>query len=309
MVYGNENDPFMRGESYGRGPAGGNAPASGAYASKGYQGGGGGSNVILLVVAPWLVFLFVSALFTYGYYHNAEFTWVACGFIAAVSVTAVVTSNRDAHPSSQGLSALGILTLFALVFGTLAGLYNYEAHMGPYWNYDESREYTNVLPSEPAASFMDAGKIQFAQAARVDTTESVGYKHGDTYCVAPIKDANSGSRVEFWAVCVNQCGGRRDFRCDDASDPTARGAVTLIDHSTFMPSQMEYFHRAVKEAEASFDLVSSSEPLFVRWLKDPDTYQKDMFDAGTGHFVLFLFIYFVFNGVLAMQANYLLNRK
>lgn len=309
MVYGDENDPFMRGGPNGRGPAGGTAPAQGAYANSGYATKGGyqsnAANLILLVLAPWVTFLFVLALFTYGYYHNAEFTWVACGFLAAVSITMVATSNRDATSSS----ALGVLVLFAVVFGVLAGLYNYEAHMGPYWNYDESREYTNVLPSEPAASFMDAGKIQFANAARVDTTESVGYKHGDTYCVAPIKDANSGSRVEFWAVCVNQCGGRRDFRCDDASDPAARGAVTLSDHSTFMPGQMEYFKRAVKEAEASFDLVSSSEPMFVRWLKDPDTYQKDMFDAGTGHFVLFLFVYFVFNGVLAMQANYLLNRK
>lgn len=311
MSYGNENDPFMRGEpnSRGYGPAGSTAHATGGYPAAG-KGSVANSNLlpVLLVLLPWGVFFYVSCLFTYGYYHNAEFTWVSCGFIAAVSVTLVATSGRDPH-RGEHLSAMGFLFLFALVFATLSGLWNYELHMGPYWAYDESREYTNVLPSEPAASFMDAGKLQFAAAAHVDTTESVGYKHGETYCVAPIKDPNTGSRVEFWAVCLNECGSRRDFRCDDAGDASARGAVTLTDHSQFMPGQYEYFKRAVKEAEASFDLVSASEPMFVRWLKDPDTYQKDMYDSGTGHFVLFLFVYFVFNLVFALQANYLLTRK
>jgi len=300
-----ENDPFLRGGPHSRGPAGGTA-SQGAYYHTKPASSGGESSIYALVLVPWFVFLSVLLLFTYGYAHTPEFTWVFCGFLAAGSLTAVAMSRRDANPY---MSALGVLVLFALVFGTLGGLYNYEVHMAPYWNYDGSREYTNVLPSEPAGSVMDAGKLQFANVAHVDTTESVGYKHGDTYCVAPIKDGNSGSRVEFWAVCVNQCSGRRDFRCDDVSDPAARSAVVLIDHSTFMPSQMEYFKRAVKEAEASFDLVSSSEPMFVRWIKDPDTYQKDLFSAGTGHFALFVFIYFVFNGILALQANFLVKQS
>merc|ERR1719159_1832451 len=62
--------------------------------------------------------------------------------------------------------------------------------------YEEAREYHNVLPSEPAAAHADAGKITFAEAARIDTTKAVGYKAASTYCVAPILDPSSNNRVE-----------------------------------------------------------------------------------------------------------------
>jgi len=297
------SDPFLGGGGTGTRGAGVH-PGAGTY---GKSGGAHPFGLMVFVVVPWVLFAVVLTMFTYVYYHHPAVCWGLLAFAAACSTLTCMSSYRDGPPQTS-YAALGVLCLFALVFAALTGLYNYEKHMAPFWTYDESREYTNVLPSEPAASFLDAGKIQFAQSARVDTTESVGYKHGDTYCVAPIKDANSGSRVEFWAVCVNQCGGRRDFRCDDSGDPNARGAVTLNDHGNFLPSQMKYFERAVKEAEASFDLVSASEPMFVRWTADPDTYQKNMFDSGTGHFVFFLVLYVFFNGVLAMQANYLVRK-
>lgn len=299
-----ENDPFLRGAGgpHSRGPAGGTAPAYGKY---GAQQSGGMRDFVMLLALPWFAFALTLILFTYAYHHSQGLCWGVLAIMGAMSFTAAA-SYRDG--GNAAFSSVGILCLFACAFGGMVGLYNYESHMAPFYTYDESREYTNVLPSEPAASFLDAGKLQFATAAKVDTTQSVGYKHGDTYCVAPITDATSGSRIEFWAVCLNACGARRDFRCDDAGDPSARGAVALQDHGYFMPGQLEYFKRAIKEAEASFDLVSASEPMFVRWIKDPDTYQQNMFNAGTGHVAFFVFLYFLFNGVLALQANVLLRK-
>merc|ERR1719453_2840516 len=97
------------------------------------------------------------------------------------------------------------------------------------------------------------------------------------------------------------CAQRNDFRCDDAGDESARGGVVVMDTSFLTPTHFEYYQRAVKEAEAAFDLVSASEPLFVRWIKDPSSYQMAMFGAGSANFIIFGLIYFVFNGLLALQ--------
>jgi len=101
--------------------------------------------------------------------------------------------------------SLGLLSLFAVINAVLCGNYNYWNHMFQYWSYDENRAYTNVLPTEPAASHADAGKIVFADTARVDTTRAVGFKMSTVYCVAPILDDTQLDRVEYWAAGTDCC--------------------------------------------------------------------------------------------------------
>lgn len=226
-------------------------------------------------------------LFAKVYYHSPLVSWSFALLCVGSGILSVQMSK------SLYLRAYGGLLIFSAILGTTSGLYIYESHMAAYYAYDESREFTNVLPSEPAASVMDAGKLVFAAEARVETTQSIGYKHGDTYCVAPIKDTGSGTRVEFWAVCLNKCEARRDFRCDDVADPAARGAVVLADPSTFFPSQMLHYQQAVKQAEAAFDIVSATEPLFVRWVKDPDAFQQALLATATGQSAFFVIVYFL----------------
>lgn len=255
----------------------------------------------VLVALPWLVFTVVVCLFSYLYHHQPSLCWGLVGAAAVASFAAQAT-YREGEGGSANLSLIGLLSLFAVGFGSAVGLYNYEAHMAPYFSYDSSRAYTNVLPSEPAGAFADAGKIIFARQAKVDTAQSVGYKHGETYCVAPVTDPTSGSRVEFWAVCLNACGSRRDFRCDSAGDPSAHGAIAVRDHGFLLPGKMDFYKRAVREAEAAFDLVSSSEPLFVRWIADPDAYQEQSLSKGTTNVITAALAYFAVNGVFAWQA-------
>merc|ERR1719235_1022190 len=160
----------------------------------------------------------------------------------------------------QWFMFLGTLGFVAVIFGTLAGLYNYHTHMFQYWSYDENRSYTNVLPSEPAAAHGDAGKMVFANTARVDTTRAVGYKAGTTYCVAPILDDAQLDRVEYWAAGIDCCPSRGDFVCDDAWNPKAKSGVVVMDitgrrgdvHSrqggigmNFWKSEWEYYGKAV----------------------------------------------------------------
>ena len=169
--------------------------------------------------------------------------------------------------------------------GILLGLYNYHEYMFSYWAYDEFREYNNVLPSEPAAAHADAGKLMFSEDARVDTTKAVGFKHTDTYCVAPILDDTQSSRVEFWAAGMNCCGKRADFKCDDAWDDRARAGVVILDNDSWLPSHRDIYMKAVKIAEAAFDVVSAEEPLFVRWVVDPERVQNDFWKSGVGFLV------------------------
>lgn len=282
--------------------------ASGARATSGKGGGSSNPSVVALFLVPYVLFCIVAALFSYSFsYHSPWWTSILCCGIGLVSVSMIASSGRE--QGVTGMAAMGFLCLIALLLGASFGLWNYEVHMGPYRKYDESREYTNVLPSEPAAAFMDAGKIHFAEVARVDVARSVGYKHGDTYCVAPIKGAAQGSKVEFWAVGQGCCGGRRDFRCDDASDPNAHGALALMDQHYLTPSQVKYYQRAVRQAEASFDLVSASEPLFVRWVADPDARQAELLAEGQWQLGLALVGYAAVSLVFAAQASFVLNRK
>ena len=45
-----------------------------------------------------------------------------------------------------------------------------------YWLYHDSHAYANVLPSEPAAGYLDAGKLVFADEAHIDARRGMGFK-------------------------------------------------------------------------------------------------------------------------------------
>lgn len=260
--------------------------------------------IAINAIAGAAAFLAVMVSFTYLYHHSWEWVWILSGSIAAIG-WAMVTTNPAAQPG--GRRTTGALVVIAVIFGAIAGQRNYAKHMATYYNYSGSREFTDVLPTEPAAAHADAGKITFASVAMVDTTKSVGYKKGDTYCVAPIMEPSSGQRVEFWAVGMNCCSGRNDFRCGDVGSPAVKSGVVLMDWDTnsLLPTQHEYYLKAVKEAEAAFDLVSASEPLLLFWTKDPAGYVASMHTAAIGDLTVCTLFYAVFNTMVAyfsMQA-------
>merc|ERR550537_821201 len=157
--------------------------------------------------------------------------------------------------------------------------------MFPYYAYDENRSYSNVLPTEPAEAHADAGKIKFSHTARVDTTRAMGYKAGSVYCVAPILDDTQLDRVEYWAAGIDCCPSRGDFNCDDAWNPKAKSGVVILDSNALIPTKHDFYMKAAKEAEAAYQLSSAEEPLFVRWVADPQGIQDDYWRAGVGFLV------------------------
>lgn len=269
---GMETDPFL---THGTGARG--APRRGV--AKFDEGKGVFMGSGLLILIPWLTFMTLTVLYAFLYHHFREVVWlVGLGGVAL----SVMFMSLSARMDGRWYLFLGVLCMLAVVMGNLAGLYNYHEYMLQYWAYDQNRSYTNVLPSEPAAAHADAGKIKFAQSARVDTTKAVGFKAGDVYCVAPVMDETQTARVEYWAAGVNCCKQRADFACDSAADPKARSGVVILDTNSFMPSNRDFYEKAVKEAEAAYDIVSAPNPLFIRWVANPSQVQQGFYQAGIG---------------------------
>jgi len=265
----------------------------------------------LQVVLPWLMFTLIVMLFTYGYHHIPALVWVTAALCGCFACIFMFTSGGDQE--GRASVVLGVLCSFSILLAILGGLANYTWNMAPYWAYEESREYRNVLPSEAAAAHADAGKIFFAEAARIDTTKAVGFKAGSTYCVAPILDPSSTTRVEFWAVGMDCCAERGDFQCGDATaegTAAAHAGVVVMDNRFLNGvSHFEYFAKAVKEAEAANDLVSAKDPLYLYWVKDPEAVQSSLFAKGTSSFLLYSGLYLLFNANFAFLASKLPGRK
>lgn len=248
------------------------------------SGNSNAMGMLLLSLVPWLFFLTVSCLFAFAYHRERLLVWGCVFALAGASLMLMVLDSRNKSAGPWYLF-LGLLCFVSVTSSAFCGFYNYQTHMYPYWAYEENRLYSNVLPSEPAAAHSDAGKIIFSSDARVDTTRSVGFKAGSVYCVAPIMDDTQATRVEYWAAGLECCGQRSDFSCDDAWNPDARSGVVIVDQDSLVPTHHDYFMQGVHEAEAAFDLVSAKNPIFVRWVADPQEVQDEFWRSGVGFLV------------------------
>lgn len=264
--------------------------------------------MLWLIFVPWLLFVAIQVSFLFLYYHHFLTVWAivfSCVVLSAVAF--LVNLGRKAmirwyiFMSLLGCNACGI--------STVAGLYNYHAHAFQYYAFLTKQEYTNVLPTEPADSHVDAGKLVFSHDARVDVTRSVGFKAGSWYCVAPLLDETSGTRVEYWAAGVDCCTARGDFGCDDAWDSRAHAGVVYLRSSDNWPSELDYFNKAKKEAEAAYGFVSSDDALYVRFVIDPIALQDGEFTAAMGFVMAGSFAFFVASVVMGALLQVLSKRR
>jgi len=286
-----ENDPFLTHGGQNRA-----APRTGKGA---YQQPRSGVLVgaVSLIALPELVFAVITCLYAFVYHRFPEVVVLAVVGFVALSIM-FVTLDKSTRVEGRWYLFLGVLCFMATVMGTLYGLYNYHENFLQYEAYSANREYSNVLPSEPAAAHADAGKIEFSKSARIDTTKAVGFKQGDVYCVVPIMDDMQTSRVEYWAAGMNCCKQRADFQCDDAGSVDAHSGVVILDTNSFFPSNRDVYEKAVKEAEAAFDIVSSPNPLFVRWVKSPQEVQEMYLSSGWGYLLVGIAVYFLLSIIL-----------
>lgn len=229
--------------------------------------------------AFWLTIVLYNRV--YFYYSNYVLAFSALGFFITLAQASTGFGPKLSPTEPGGYAKpyrfpLNFLLCLAFGFGTFAGMYSYDTYSYLTFLYGNSRVYQDALPSAQAASYADAGRFSFASEVKVDQEKTVGYfaPDGHNYCIAPIKDLADVSTYEFWAVGYDCCSGATSgesgdtFQCDGASDPNARGGVVVFDTpGWFGASNKDKYDMARRKAEASFDLVSSPHPLYVRWVK------------------------------------------
>jgi hypothetical protein len=218
------------------------------------------------------------------------------------------TASAWARPIALG-------SLVACILGSVAGIFCYDAYGYFSMIYANSRSYANTVPSQPAASVADAGRMTFAKEAFVDQTHASGYSAPNdvTYCVAPIRDMVETSHVEFWAVGYDCCGWSGSFQCDASEDAEARGGIVVFDNPGYLvTSNKDYYDFARKKAEASYDLVSAKKPLYVRWVANENLDMMQKFYQGrvaafiilTSLLYAFLSAPFAYIGSIAHYKSY-----
>jgi len=258
--------------------------------------GGRRCDLLVLALGPFCAFGAVLILFA------TVFHWAPGLVCVLVAVSLIVcflqhqlTNPFECTPlRSQVPLQCGVAICLSSVIGILA----YDGYISQYWAFSDSHIYTNVLPSEAAAGYADAGKLIFADEAQVDGRHALGYKSGHVYCVAPIRDESVGSSVQFWAAGVDCCGARGSFTCDDAWDARARSAL-VIRPEDWHPE----YALAVKQAEAAFGLASSQNPAYVRWVLDPDAVQLNFWRVGTSIMLVAVLIDLIYSCTVATLVN------
>jgi len=281
--------------------------------------------VLSLIMVPWLILLIIACLFAFVYHMLPIVVWIVVLFSAifAVGLFLAGGGSPDGQPADRDsvdradrnnpfarkqyympsvYLVLGMLCMVATFFGTILGYWNYHTYMSFYWTYETNGVYTNLMPSEPAVAHADAGKIIFSDFTRVDTTRAAGYKDGTVYCAAPILDDVPIAKVEYWAVGTNCCSQRADFNCDDSWNPKAKSGMVVLESNPWIPNNHDQYMNAVRLAEATFQIISAKEPIFVRWVAEPEVVQDDFYRSGIGFFLAEIFIYLLASVIFGLMS-------
>lgn len=277
-----DNDPFMTHSTAARGRSGATRrSAAGTTTKNTARNMCTCSEGVMLVLVPWLLFLVIEALFLFAQNKAPTAIW----FAPFVSVAFSMVLLSVGFMGRQGvLIVLGTLCLGCSGGGMLLGSYGWDAYMRQYSWMQTGRQYTGVTASARAAAVADASMIKFSSSV-VDTTKSIGYVESSLHCVAPILDKTQAAaevpRIEYWAVGLDCCRRRGAYVCDSAGDFGANDALVAPRGAAPYPGgNEEVFRKAVAQAEAVYNVVSTPQSLLVRWISDPEATQRTLLRNG-----------------------------
>jgi hypothetical protein len=264
-------------------------------------------------VVAWLIFSGICLSIGFAYMDASREIHTILG-IGAIFLGLVMYNSWQTRKISAMSRASFIVSswlLFAVVMGTWVGLVSYECCIGEYWMYTRLEKRTNVLPSESAEAYANAGGIIFADEARVDSSRSAGYKNGHVFCVAPIASDAATGTVQFWAGGVNCCAARGNFVCDDSWNDEARGGIVIRNGSASPYHEDLYgqLMKAVRLAETTYSIASAEEPVFVRWVESPTQVELNIWRMGLGVILACIIVAALLCGMQACLLNMILNKK
>merc|ERR1719310_321490 len=132
----------------------------------------------------------------------------------------------------------------------------------------------------------------------------------DTYCVAPISSANSGSvnsrspgptlaSYDLWAVGKNCCrSDNPTFACGQYQNIKAKSGLRQTNEAERL-----YYALAVQQAEAAYG-IEAKHPIFFHWVEDADAAMQKFYSRGFALWVFFIFMHFTINAfVVVMLVN------
>lgn len=235
--------------------------------------------LLTLLIIPFLLFSATCCLFAFAYERFSQLVWL--WFFVALFAS-VMAYRRLKGGSGAAAEMLPRAAALSVIAGAAVGLVAYDLALQSYSFYETAYEYVNVLPSNNAKGYGDAGMIVFAEEAHLDTSRTMGYKDTTTYCVAPILDDEHVATVQFWAAGMNCCNQRGGFVCDDAWDSKARAGMVIPGTSRVMGDVRLEYMKAVRQAEAAYGIASAEEPIFVQWVVDPEKVHNIYMLIGVG---------------------------
>lgn len=175
--------------------------------------------------------------------------------------------------------AIGLSCLLGLVLG----LYIYGNFSEKFYKLSRLHTHKNVDPVLEGKAYLDTGAIYFKKDSYVSTAQSIGYKDGNIYCVAPIKFGNDlVKNFDFWAVGVNCCDGfPGNFNCfDHRADSFAHGGLRVVDDGA-----IPFYRLATQQMGVEF-LRSSRNPIFVEWMRDPEAKIRSYFNDARNTWII-----------------------
>lgn len=270
------------------------------------------------VALPPIVFFGVTALLCFRFrFRFPRGAWFLAFLFATPAFGVVALMRRESRLGNGSTDKVGwlhlalVLFLAAFVAAATAGDLIYWYFSQPFFLLDSLTAYDEVNPAEiDGLRLMDAGRVRFAEGARLATDMAMSFTSWDIYCVAPITTAeglpSQGSRLnsyDLWAVGVNCCNSAEaNFHCGAYDKPKARAALRQVSAEA-----RPYFRLAVQQAEGAYN-IQANHPLFFYWVEDPQEEQKLFFEAAFSNWVLANGLHFGVNAFAVLVYVVLFNK-
>lgn len=200
------------------------------------------------------------------------------GFVNSVIYIGLGFSQGQAKDrrSAMGSFSVGLLCMASLGAGWMVGLLADYSYMDEYWRLARGSTHQNVMASGlGAVTYSDASVLEFRSGTFIDTERSLGYmEHGQVYCVAPVTGQAFSSSPLYYAVGLNCCDQRSNFRCSKA-EPGAGKVLTAV---VLSKGESDPYQTAIRMLGSVYNLQEKEGDarISLKFLSDVDDHVGDL---------------------------------
>lgn len=263
-------------------------------------------DVACMMFLPWLCF--VACAIAEGLISPDNImisAWlVLISFLLAIMclLLAIFRSRVRDRRGSWGMLFTAVLCMTAVMAGWSVGHIVRDFYMNDWWRLQHGSTYTGVsasnghLNASVNASYRAASVLVFNEGSFIDTERTVGYmRRGKVYCVAPISSESYHTDPLYYAIGMDCCDQRSDFRCDDHG---VAGATTGLVATT----GLEHYRTAIRMAQAVYGLKrdTPSPRILVHWSKSATAYEAELKNKAIYAIVMASGVHLMLSGTVAI---------